>query len=316
MSEGNEKRDFVFIIGSPRSGTTILGEILSRHPEICQWYEPYFVWDRHFRNSKHDERSALDATPKIRNQIYKDFLYYKKKMGARLVVDKSPRNSLKIPFILEIFPQVRFIHIIRDGRDVTLSINKEWTRRKNVIQGSSKSHRFDYLEAIKVLKRWLDRQPFVEHKIRALWHETHGHLIAKHKHLNRLRWNGGVGWGPRFKDWADILCRSSMLQFNSYQWLRCVESIQKGWPEIAKEDRLEIRYEEFITKGERTLRKVLEFLNVRVYEGFFNSIPKLKRDNYNKWQKELTRDQLNGIHSILTHKLIELGYERDGSWIA
>jgi hypothetical protein len=311
MSKG---RSVAFIVGSPRSGTTILGEILDKHAQICQWYEPYFVWDRYFRDSQDDKREAQDCSPTIRKEIYKDFSRYGSKMGCQLVVDKSPRNSLKIPFILEIFPQGKFIHILRDGRDVTLSIHKEWNRRQNVIKDAARDNRFNYLEAAKVMRMWLSRQPFLKDKVRAFWFETHGHLLNKSKHLNRLRWDGIVGWGPRFRDWKEIIQKLSILEFNAYQWLSCVENIQKCWPEIPEENRLEIRYEVFITQPEDILTNILQFLNMKGYGEFFHSLPNLKKNNFDKWRKEFSKDQLNEIHPILTPKLLELRYENRANW--
>jgi hypothetical protein len=49
MDDPAKNGSFVFIVGSPRSGTTIFGELLDKHPQLSQWYEPYFVWDRFFR---------------------------------------------------------------------------------------------------------------------------------------------------------------------------------------------------------------------------------------------------------------------------
>ena len=161
---------------------------------------------------------------------------------------------------------------------------------------------------------WLARQPFIRDKIRALWFETHGHLLDKSKHLNRLRWNGDVGWGPRFKGWKEVLQQSTILQFNAYQWLRCVDRVQKSWDRVPKQNRLEIRYELFITEPEKTLTNVLEFLDTEAYEEFFRHLPKLKKDNFDKWKREFTKDQLNEIHPILTSKLLELGYENRSDW--
>jgi hypothetical protein len=314
MRNKNEGAHVAFIIGAPRSGTTILGEILDKHVHISQWYEPYFVWDRYFRDSPDDERKPEDCKPTINHQIHKDFSRFRNKIGCEMVVDKSPRNSLKILFILKIFPQAKFIHILRDGRDVTLSIHKEWERRREITNDATKNHRFNHLEAAKVIRMWLDRQPFIRDKIRALWFETHGHLLDRSKHLNRLRWNGNVGWGPRFGGWKEIFQKSTILQFNAYQWLRCVDSIQESWDRIPKENRLEIRYEVFITEPERVLTNLLEFLNKRVYKDFFQSLPKLKKDNYDKWKREFTKAQLNEIHPILSPKLLELGYENWTDW--
>jgi hypothetical protein len=314
MKSHKEGDRIAFIIGSPRSGTTILGEILDKHAQICQWYEPYFVWDRYFRRSPDDERKPEECTQKIRHQIQRDFSRFRKKMGCELVVDKSPRNSLKIPFILKIFPQAKFIHILRDGRDVALSIHKEWNIRENIVGDATRSNPFSYAGAAKVIRVWLARQPFLGDKIRALWFETHGHLLDRSKHLNRLRWNGVVGWGPRFKGWEKILHKSSTLEFNAYQWLKCVHNIYNSWPQIPEDQRLEIRYEALISQPQSILTKILQFLKVEIYEEFFQSLPTLKKNNFDKWKKGFTEAQLSELHPILTQKLLELGYEKRANW--
>jgi len=314
MKSENEGDRVAFIIGSPRSGTTILMEILDKHAQIRQWYEPYFVWDRYFRDFPDDERRPEDCTQKVRHQIHRDFSRFQKKTGCELVVDKSPPNSLKIPFILEIFPRAKFIHILRDGRDVTLSIHKEWNLRRNIVRDATRRNRFNYAGAARVIRVWLARQPFLGDKIRALWFETHGHLLDKSKHLNRLRWNGVVGWGPRFKGWKEIFHESSILQFNAHQWLKCVDSIHNSWPEIPEDQRLEIRYEALISQPESILTRVLQFLKVEIYKEFFQALPTLKKNNFDKWKKEFTKDQLGELHPILTPKLQELGYEKRANW--
>ena len=311
----NLKDLFVFIIGSPRSGTTVLGEILDKHSQISQWYEPYFVWDYYFRTFSHDERTAEDAVTKVKNQIYIDFCNYKRKKRCLVLVDKSPRNSLKIAFILKIFSEAHFIHILRDGRDVTLSINKEWLRRRNIVQNPDEKGSFNYGEASRVIKRFMERQPYMKDKIKALWFETHGHLLNKGKHLNRFRWNGEVGWGPRFKNWEEIYRQSSLLEFNAYQWLHCVTDIQRNWSLIDERKRLAIKYEDLITNPTDNIERILQFLNVRTDNKFFESIPKLKSDNFDKWKSEFTIEELKQIHPILTSKLLELGYAKSEEWI-
>ena len=305
---------FVFIVGSPRSGTTILGELLDKHQHISQWYEPYFVWDHFFRTAPDDERTEADATPEIRNWIYRNFTRYKRRRNCAVLVDKSPRNSLKIPFIITIFPQAKFIHLLRDGRDVTLSINKEWLRRQNILQNPLYKGRFSYGEAYQVIKNFLRRQPFIKDKIGALWFETHGHIINKAKHLNRLRWNGKIGWGPRFAGWETIYAQSSLLQFNAYQWLNCVERINTHWKLIQKRNRIIVRYEDLIKKPSDTIAAILEFLELDHNESFFKSLPKLKADNYRKWKTEFSRERLEEISPILTQQLIAFSYAESEKW--
>jgi hypothetical protein len=215
---------------------------------------------------------------------------------------------------MKIFPRARFIHILRDGRDVTLSINKEWRRRKDVIRDSKRGNHFNYREAAGVVNRWLKKQPFIRDKFRALWFETHGHLINKSLHLNRLRWNDEIGWGPRFKGWEKTFHKHSLLQFNAYQWLKCVERIYESWTKIPSEHKMEVRYERFVGEGETTINDILSFIGLNNYKQYFNSMPKLKKDNYGKWRKEFSRGQLNEIGAILAPMLIKLGYETNPNW--
>ena len=306
---------FVFIIGSPRSGTTILGELLDKHPYISQWYEPYFVWDRFFRETPHDERTAADATFKVKEQLYRDFTKYKEKRKCLVLVDKSPRNSLKIPFILEIFPRAKFLHLVRDGRDVTLSIHKEWVRRRHIVENPAESGKFNYLEAIGVIRKFLTRQPFMQDKVKALWFETHGHFFDKTQHLNRLRWNGEIGWGPRFKSWEDIYYQSTLLQFNAHQWLNCIMCIKKNWQLIPTHNRLTIRYEDLIHDPDKKIGEILRFIGIEGDNEFMVSLPKLNANNYNKWKTEFTKEELRQIHPILTNQLVELDYAESEKWI-
>ena len=317
---GNEKNnmkssaDFVFIVGSERSGTTILGEILNLHPDISQWYEPYFVWDKYFRNKSHDERTEEDATPEIIKQIYKDFEIFRKKNKCPVIVDKSPRNSLKIPFIQKIFPNARFIHLLRDGRDVTLSINKEWIRRKKIISGTNGGQKFNYEKAFEVIRQWLNRQPFLYDKMRALWFETHGHLFDKTKHLNRLRWHGNIGWGPRFKGWENFFYSRTCLEFNAMQWTNCHTAIKNSWQNIPSDKKLEIRYENLISEPQRTLSKIFDLLKIELKPDFFSQIPQLKSNNYNKWKTEFSETEIDQIRPILSPLLDKFGYTRQIPW--
>mgnify|MGYP006283762893 CR=1 FL=1 len=308
------ENDFLFIVGSPRSGTTILGEILDLHPEINQWYEPYFVWDKYFRLAPDDERSVKDATGRVRRHIRKNFQRYRSKCKCRFIVDKSPRNSLKIPFIRQIFPGARFVHIIRDGRDATLSINREWNKRKEIVEGSGDRPGFNYTKAFHVIRAWLNRHPFWMDRLRALWFETHGHIFNKARHLNRLRWHGQTGWGPRFRDWEQFLAAHTVLQFNAMQWNSCVRSCLKNLEEVEEGQKLTLRYEDFVRQPDQVIERILHFIGAESTPAFFNKLPDIKAGNFNKWRKAFSSEQIEEIRPILTPTLDELGYLDKWPW--
>ena len=306
------KCKYAFIIGSPRSGTTLLGDILDLHPEIARWYEPYFVLDYHFRNSSDDCRHSDDAADEVRKYIVNAFEYYRKKSGCQIVVDKSPRNSLKLPFLLKIFPEARFIHILRDGRDATLSINREWKKRSNILSGNKGK----YLQVFKTVTDFLTRQPFLKHKIAALRFELGGfaNLGGDQGFLHRLRWEGRIGWGPRFKGWQDIIDNISTLEFNALQWVNCVKPIIKEGACLDKERFMEIHYEKFLDDPKMELEKIFSFLEVEFPRDFMSRLPSLKENNFGKWKKAFSPQEKALIGPILNDLLIQLGYENSDSW--
>lgn len=298
-----------FIVGSPRSGTTILSEVLDRHPEIAQWYEPYFVWAFHLDLKDTDVREAWEANPEVKRFVRREFRYFKDRSGKRIVIEKAPDHSFRIPFIQAVFPEARWIHLLRDGRDVTLSIHKEWERRRRIVE------RRDYTLLYRVARTMIRRQPFWRHRLMALYYEgRHSAQLRPGAVFNKAKWRGQVGWGPRFEGWRDVLEKNSILRFNAYQWLKSVEGVQEGLSSVPNARAIEIRYEEFVTRPEEVLEGLFDFLGVSHPDGLTARLPPLKADNFNKWRREFTHEQIMDIGPVLTEKLMELGYEDDPRW--
>lgn len=117
------------IIGCARSGTSILGELIAAHEDVNYIFEAHEVWER--GGQGHDESHRLTeehATRKVTKKIRK---WFEKQDDGRLIVEKCPRNTLRVPYIRAIFPEAKIIHIVRDGRDVTCSLKpgmggEEW----------------------------------------------------------------------------------------------------------------------------------------------------------------------------------------------
>ncbi|MDQ3492950.1 MAG: sulfotransferase [Chloroflexota bacterium] len=114
----------LFLIGAARSGTTFLGDCVGRIPEISYHHEPpatkaagRYVYDRlwSFRRSRWFYRS-----------VYAWLLRVELDGGLRFC-EKTPTNSLLLPFLDRAFRDAQFIHIVRDGRDVAAShLQKPW----------------------------------------------------------------------------------------------------------------------------------------------------------------------------------------------
>ena len=132
--EDYEGEDFVFIVGSPRSGTTVAAETLSAHPDVAYLYEPYYLWNYQSGSGVDDERSAAHADDSTVAFVRRHCHTFWKQSGARYVVEQSPEESLMLPLIARTLPKARYIHAIRDGYDCVRSIASEWNRRAESVE--------------------------------------------------------------------------------------------------------------------------------------------------------------------------------------
>ncbi len=114
----------VFIIGAPRSGTTLLFQLLASWSGFSTAFEPWQIWKESIGNGDNDTYQG-EVTQKGKLKLLLRYFEIIQD-GKPFLLSKNPRDSLRLNYLNDIFPNARFIHIIRDGRDVTASIVKAW----------------------------------------------------------------------------------------------------------------------------------------------------------------------------------------------
>ncbi len=133
-ASGNPDERPTFIIGMPRSGTTLTEQILNAHPEILGVGErPYALRSLLRWTHSKDPAAALEVieqqqlaapTEAAEWQLTRLLELAKKSAGAiapRRIVDKMPDNYQWAGLLHTMFPNARLIHLRRDPRDVALS---------------------------------------------------------------------------------------------------------------------------------------------------------------------------------------------------
>jgi hypothetical protein len=143
---------FPFIVARGRSGTTLLRAMFDSHPQMAVPPESHFIVTMGRRRKRYELRDGLAVDrfvddlaahygfrrwaidgESVRARLIEGgaatyaqairavFALYAERHGKRRYAEKTPMNVMHIPFLARVFPEARFIHLIRDGRDVALS---------------------------------------------------------------------------------------------------------------------------------------------------------------------------------------------------
>ena len=131
----------IFILGTGRSGTTILGIVLSMHREVGYLNEPKAIWHLihphediigNYSQSEAKYRlTAEDATDEMRQRAHQMFGAYLTATCSKRLVDKYPELIFRVDFVRALFPDARFIFLVRNGWDTCHSI-ATWSKRLGV----------------------------------------------------------------------------------------------------------------------------------------------------------------------------------------
>ena len=116
----------VFLLGFPRSGTTLLDRMLCAHPDVESVEEKETLTDAHRDFILPDDGLARlqklsDSDRAIYGAAYRRRLADSAPSPARIVVDKLPLHTVFLPLIANLMPEARIIFAVRDPRDVCLS---------------------------------------------------------------------------------------------------------------------------------------------------------------------------------------------------
>lgn len=111
-----------FLGGHPRSGTTLLEQILDAHPGVAALDEPVAfleVLQPEFYKSNQLSSSRVNALRRLYIQALRQDLGGDS--TGKLLVDKNPSPTARLPLWLRVFPELRVLIALRDPRDVVLS---------------------------------------------------------------------------------------------------------------------------------------------------------------------------------------------------
>lgn len=271
----------ICIVGAARSGTTFLSHLLNKHSDTILFNEPKYLWRYRKPGAPHDRRTAEEATPQVRKHIRSQLRQHVREGDGARLLEKTPSNCFRIPFVYAVLPDARFIHIIRDGRDVAFSAREQW----KLINGRREDGNAGGKERRLVQSAW-DRVrsgnvPVIDLPFYAV-------RFAK----TMLR-TAGVGiadaemsvWGPKFRGIQEVTRTHALLETCAIQWRESVRSAREGLRTVPDKQCFEIRFERLVRSPTDTLKQVFEFTELPRCEAVLeHAQAKVNPDAVCRWQ--------------------------------
>lgn len=159
---GNTCNTPIFIVGTPRSGTTLIEQILCCHQDVFGAGELSWVarcinaLPGYLESSSDYPACTVDMTEKAAADLASKYLRYLNSLasGEPRITDKMPGNFLHLGFIHTLFPNAKIIHCQREPRDACISMFLEYFP-------SGVSHSYDlyklgayYSQYLRLMEHW------------------------------------------------------------------------------------------------------------------------------------------------------------------
>lgn len=184
-----------FVVGAPRSGTTWLQQLLLVHPLIATGGESHLFCEglpSIFDNFAYPDETSHLSTWVAEEELLTaaralcDTVFVSQRNGARpdatVVLEKTPNHRMQAALQSKIYPDARYVHIVRDGRDVAASQHSMWKRAaaeynspRRVAQG--------WADSVRDIQNHFKDLAYIELRYEDIVRDTPGALATIFEHL-------------------------------------------------------------------------------------------------------------------------------------
>ncbi|MFT7253828.1 MAG: tetratricopeptide (TPR) repeat protein [Paracoccaceae bacterium] len=211
----------IFLVGSPRSGTTLLDTILRAHPKITVLEEQPMIQNMRaaLGDAAHSIAGLAGLSEQAIEQARRGFLETFAELSdapttGKILVDKMPLNLVEVPMIMRVFPKARFILALRHPCDCVLSCFMQNFRHNNAmdnfvtLKGSAEF--YDLFMSV-----WRAQTDALSPAVAQVRYEDV--IIDPKSALEAVMQTIGVDWHPAMDDHLGSANKRAQIDTASYQ---------------------------------------------------------------------------------------------------
>lgn len=263
-----------------------MGSVFERHPALAYWPEPRHVWSWGNSYKPDDRLTGADARENVRRKIHAIFGRFVAEAGKSRLVEKTPSNCLRIPFLRAVFPDAKIILVVRDGRSVLRStgeIQDKGVPTSRIVQRALETPWFEWPayagRAAMTITRKITRRPL-------------------------------TFWGPRPPGWREWVRQDHPDVVRAKQWsatiLSAVEDGQRDDPERF----MQFKYEDLMHSPREVMQRIVDFAELEGAGALVDHVAGSADPNrQGKWRDQLDSETIDRIRPHMEPTLNRLGYQ-------
>lgn len=283
----DELKPPIILFGNVRSGTSMMHDLFDLHPQVKSWYEPRTIWVYADPGRKHDRFDASDATPRVRRYIRRRFLRFQRAHDNRRIMEKTPSNLMRIPYVDAIFPESKFLYMVREPLANLSSSELRWRTPIHMQHTWERLRETPKLQLHYYLGRFL--------------YDNISVRIFRRKHVSV--------WGVRYPGVYDDLHRLTTEQVIAKQWVRCCQQAETDLAEIDPQRIMRVRYEDFVASPVDHYQQICRHFDIditpQIERALRETVDPGRQSKWRRLDERILRDCL----PILRKQMAVEGYE-------
>lgn len=280
----------IILLGNVRSGTSMIQGFFGLSDEVCTWFEPRTMWAYAAPGRRHDRFTREDATPRVKRYIRNRILKYQLEHAGRRVMEKTPSNIMRVPYVNEIFPESRLIYMVRNPLSQMSSSEFRW---QNVLNKNQ----------FMIRLRETPKTQLHYYAWRLL-HDNFRKRVLRKKHVSI--------WGVRYPGIYEDRKRLTIEELIAKQWVEASKTCSADLDEIerANPDAVyRIRYEDFILDPSKHFAEMCDHVGLGIQKSILDEVAKqADTSSQDKW-KRLDPEVIMRIKPIVEDEMRVNGYE-------
>lgn len=278
----------VIVIGAARSGTKLIRDTIASHPDVSKIpYDINYIWRYGNEKLPHDEILPKLLTDKSASKIR---LYFdRSSSGKQILIEKTVSNCLRIPYVQKVFPQAKYIQLIRDGWDVVESSYRQWIAPPDWRYIIQKMRAYPLLDAFGYATR------YGQNLLRKLVFPRNGTTSS---------------WGPRYAGIDDDIRSKPLIEVCAIQWAYCASKAFHDLAKLPMTSVYTVRYEEFVHHPSEVLTGIADFLGIDSNPYLSNNQLGISTENIGKGRREISLEQCYQVRGYIEQidNLINTGF--------